>query len=216
MANIVILIGAPGSGKGTQAKYLVDKYGCRHVAAGNLLREEVKSESEIGLRIKDIMSSGQLVSDDIVNSLMGKVILSLRDNDFLLLDGYPRSVEQAKFVDDTVFRLKNCSVCVIQINVNADSVVERASGRVICEQCKAPYKAGDVERCTVCGCSSLIRRKDDEPGVVRERIKIYNTISSKVIDYYGSRVFNVSGDDLPDNVFQAIDKIVACEFGFLN
>ena len=214
MSNIVVLIGAPGSGKGTQSTHLVEKYGFRHTSAGDLLRAEVNAESAIGLEIKELMNTGKLVSNDIVNALMGKVLKSLKDDDLLLLDGYPRSVEQAKFIDDCILNLKKSSICVIQIDVNADSVVKRMSSRVMCEQCKTPYKVGEVERCTVCGGSSFVRRKDDEPAVVRERISTYNSISSKVLDYYGGRAHRVDGDQSPECVSRAIDEIIAREFGF--
>ena len=214
MSSIVVLIGAPGSGKGTQSTHLVEKYGFRHTSAGDLLRAEVKAETKIGLEIRDLMNSGKLVPNDIVNSLMKQVIVSLEDDGLLLLDGYPRSVEQAQFIDDCILNLQKNSICVIQIDVNADSVVKRMSSRVICEQCKTPFKVGEVERCPVCGCTSFVRRKDDEPAIVRERIDTYNSISSKVLGYYGDRVHHVDGDQSPEIVSQAIDKIVADAFGF--
>lgn len=216
MADILILIGAPGSGKGTQSSGLTKKYGFRHTSAGDLLRAEVKSESELGLQIKDLMNTGKLVSNEIVNGLMKKVLTSLSDGDRILLDGYPRSVEQAKFIDDAVSDLKNSSICVIQIDVNADSIVKRVSDRVVCEQCQFPYSLGKIEVCPVCGGRSFVRRKDDEPAIVRERIEAYNSISAKVLDYYGDRVVHVDGDMSPEVVAQAIDKILACKFGYLN
>lgn len=216
MSEVVILIGAPGSGKGTQSTHLVEKYGFRHTSAGDLLRAEVKAESPVGLKIKDLMNTGKLVSDEIVNGLMENVLKSLGNGDRLLLDGYPRSVEQAKFIDNVIFCLKNVSICVIQIDIDADSVVKRMSSRVMCEQCKTPYRAGEVERCAVCGNSTFVRRKDDEPAIVRERIDTYNSISSKVLDYYGDRVSYVNGDRSQEEVSQAIDEILACKFGFLN
>lgn len=214
MSNIVILIGAPGSGKGTQSTHLVEKYGFRHTSAGDLLRAEVKAETKIGLEIKDLMNTGKLVPNNTVNALMGKVIKSLKEDDLLLLDGYPRSIEQAKFIDDCIFNLKKTSICVIQIDVDADSIVKRMSSRVMCEQCKTPYRVGEVEMCAVCGGSSFVRRKDDEPAIVRERIDTYNSVSSKVLGYYGDRVRHVNGDQSPECVSQAVDNIVACDFGF--
>ena len=213
MSCVVVLIGAPGSGKGTQSTHLVEKYGFRHTSAGDLLRAEIKAETKIGLEIPDLVNGGKLVPSDIVISLMKQVIVGMKEDDLLLLDGYPRPIEQAKFIDDCILNLKNTAICVIQIDVNADSVVKRMSSRVMCEQCKTPYRVGEVSKCTVCGGSSFIRRKDDEPAIVRERIEAYTSISSKVLGYYGDRVHHVNGDQAPECVSHDIDKIVSAAFG---
>lgn len=214
MGSVVILIGAPGSGKGTQSTNLVNRYGFIHTSAGDLLRAEVKADTEIGRRIKDILEAGALCPDEIVNGLLFNVLVSLKNGDRLLLDGYPRTVEQAKYFDEMILRLQNISVCVIQIDVDTSSVVNRMSSRVMCEQCKTPYTAGDVERCTVCGCTSFVRRKDDEPDVVRRRIESYNSISAKVLDYYGDRAFRVDGNLPVIDVNRAVMDIIAQEFVF--
>lgn len=213
MANenvVLVLIGAPGSGKGTQSTFLSTKYGFKHVSTGDLLRAEVSDGTEIGKKISDIMGSGGLVSSDIVNNVMESTIKKVETQwPRLLLDGYPRSVEQAKFLDNVVSRLTNVKICVIQIDVNADSIVKRMSGRVMCEGCKTPYKVEDhVEVCTVCGGRSFVRRKDDEPAIVLERIEAYNSVSSKVLDYYGDRAVRIDGDRSPEMVFSDVEKIL--------
>lgn len=207
---VLVLVGAPGSGKGTQSTFLSANYGFKHVSTGDLLRTEVAEGTETGKKIANIMESGGLVSSDIVNAVMESTIKKVETQcPRVLLDGYPRSVEQARFLDDVVSRLTNVKICVIQIDVNADSIVKRMSGRVMCESCKTPYKVEDhVEVCTVCGGRSFVKRKDDEPSIVLERIETYNSVSSKVLDYYGDRAVRINGDRTPEVVFSDIEKIL--------
>lgn len=211
---IVVLIGAPGSGKGTQSTFLSQKYGFKHVSTGDLLRAEVAAKTEIGNKIADIMGSGGLVSSDIVNSVMKATISKVgKEYKLLLLDGYPRSIEQAKFLDSVTSNLTNTRICVIQIDVNADSIVKRMSSRVMCENCKTPFKVDDdIKVCPVCGGRSLVRRKDDEPSIVLERIEAYNSVSSKVLDYYGDRAIRLDGDKSPEGVSSDIKGVLE-DFG---
>ncbi len=208
---LVVLIGAPGCGKGTQAALLIEKYGFAMVSAGSLLRAEVNSGSELGLKIADIMGSGQLVSNDLVNEVIGKNLSSVvAENRLIILDGYPRSVGQAEFLDSACSKIENLDLCVIQFNVDQGLLIDRISRRRICEKCGAPFvhKDGEEEKCLVCGCKSFIQRNDDKPEIVADRIVAYNDISSKVVDFYGEKVYHIAGEQSPEIVFSDIEEVL--------
>lgn len=208
---LVVLIGAPGCGKGTQAALLIEKYGFAMVSAGSLLRAEVNSGSALGLKIADIMGSGQLVSNDLVNEVIGKNLGAVvAENRLIILDGYPRSVEQAEFLDSVCLKLDNLDFCVMQIDVDHGLLAERISRRRVCEKCGTPFvhRDGEEKKCLVCGCKSFIQRNDDKPEVVADRIAAYNNISSKVVDFYDEKVYHINGEQSQEIVFSDIEKVL--------
>lgn len=207
--KILILLGAPGAGKGTVAQYLKDKYAVSHFSTGNLLREEVKSESDIGLKVKDLIGSGKLVGDDIVNAIVEKNIgLALDEGKLIILDGYPRTVAQAEVLDEIRSGSLRAQIRVLALHVENEVVVARISQRRVCEKCGATY--GPHDKVDVCSCGGkLIKRKDDEESVVRNRLKEYEAATLPIVDYYSDRVFKISGEGAPEEVASRVSDVLA-------
>ena len=180
----VILLGAPGAGKGTQADSIEDKYGYKQISTGDLIRAEVSNKTKIGLEVKAIMEKGELVSDDIVIKLLKN---RLQQDDIIngyIMDGFPRNRHQAQELS----RIKTDREVVIYLQVNEEVVVRRLLSRLTCSGCGAifntlndpPKQAG---KCDECG-GALIRRADDNEETIRNRISVYKAQTQPVIDYY--------------------------------
>ena len=210
--KVLILVGAPGAGKGTVAQYLAENYDVRHFSTGNLLRNEVKKESDIGLKVKDILGSGGLVGDDIVNGIVAKNIEEVLDTGSLvILDGYPRTKNQAIELDRMMAGSLKDEIRVLELAVDNEVVVQRISQRRVCSLCGKTYGPQDeIESCT-CG-GELVKRKDDEESVVRDRLKKYEDETRPVSDYYSDRLIKVSGEGKPEEVAQRVDEALA-KFG---
>jgi adenylate kinase len=209
----IVILGPPGSGKGTYSSRLSARLGIPHISTGDIFREEIKSGSELGRRISEYVSNGRLVPDDTVNKVMEKRLSKEDCGRGFILDGYPRTIQQAEFLD----RLSKIDV-VINLNVPDEVIVRRLSSRLICKKCGAIYnkitlppKVDGV--CDKCG-GELYQREDDKPEVVRERIKIYKKEVAPLLEHYRKAgvVFDFfyepdeSGRDAsPDMV---VDKIV--------
>jgi adenylate kinase len=182
----LILLGAPGAGKGTQAEVIRDRLGIPQISTGNIIREEIKKGSELGLKVKSIVESGNLVSDELVIALVQERLKADDCKNGYILDGFPRSIKQAEalgqFADiDTV----------LEIQVPDEKIIERMSGRRSCPACGATfhvlYNAPKVEgKCDTCGADLTIRR-DDNPEVVRDRLKVYHDQTEPLIDFYKAK-----------------------------
>ena len=206
--KIVILFGAPGAGKGTVAQHLLDNYGVVHFSTGNLLRNEVKSGTSIGKEVEAILSSGKLVGDDVVNRVVeSNLQKALSGNDVVLLDGYPRTVEQAKFLDAIDAGSLKSSIRVLELDVNHEVVVSRIAGRVVCSKCGATFSSSQINGSTVCSrCGGeLIKRADDSEEVVRRRLQEYVNMTLPVSRYYTDRLVKVSGEETPEEVARNVD-----------
>lgn len=185
----LILLGPPGAGKGTQAKFLVDAYGIPQLSTGDMLREAVAAGSEVGKQAKAIMEAGKLVSDDIINAIISERISQPDCEKGFILDGFPRTLEQA----DALYHMlegKGMEIdTVISLEVDDDALVERISGRFTCGNCgegyhdkfKQPAKEGVCDRC---GESDFKRRKDDNPETLRTRLFAYYKDTAPLIGYY--------------------------------
>jgi len=206
---ILILFGAPGAGKGTIAQYMKENYEVCHFSTGNLLRSEVKSKSSIGLKIEKIMGTGGLVGDDIVNEIVEKNISDVAgSSSVIILDGYPRTKDQAKVLDSIKNGELRDSIRVLELDVDDDIVVSRISQRRVCEKCGNTY--GPHDKIEVCSCGgALIRRKDDEESVVRNRLKAYYEATQPVADYYKDRLIRISGDGTPSEVASRVDEALS-------
>lgn len=206
----IVLLGAPGAGKGTQAKRLADKYDMVHLSSGDILRAEKASGSALGRKLASFMDAGKLVPDDIVVEIMAKAISTPRKVRGLLLDGFPRTVPQAEALDKQLERLGTPLDQVVQIDVSEDVVVDRICGRRSCPKCGAIYHqkylppkvAGRCERCGFEG--QLVQRDDDTEPVVRQRLAAYNKLTVPLLDYYrrvsAEKVLVVDGNRPPDAV----------------
>jgi len=182
----LVFIGPPSVGKGTYAKILSKKYNIPHISTGDIFREEIAKGSELGLRVKPYVERGVLVPDEIVVEVVKSILQSPLCSRGFILDGYPRTVRQAEELDKIV------SVDVVFLfEAPLEVIVERVSGRLICPKCGAIYNISwrPPRRpgiCDVCG-TPLIRRRDDEPELVRERYQLYRQTLTPVVEYYRRR-----------------------------
>lgn len=182
----IILLGAPGAGKGTQAQFLTDKYQIPQVSTGDMLRAAVKSGSELGLKAKAVMDAGQLVSDDIIIALVKQRIAQPDCANGYLLDGFPRTIPQADAMKDSDIHVDY----VIEINVADEEIIKRLSGRRVHPgsgrtyhiEYNPPKTAGKDD---ITG-EELIQRKDDSEQTVRDRLKVYHKQTKPLIDYYSN------------------------------
>lgn len=180
----LILLGAPGAGKGTQAEVISEALHIPQISTGNMLREAVKNGTEYGLKAKAAMESGALVSDDIVIGILKDRIVADDCKNGFILDGFPRTVPQAEALDAMGVRIDK----VLEIYVDDETIKDRVSGRRVCEGCGASYhvqyKPSKVEGvCDKCGGKTVIR-KDDQPETVLERLAVYHKQTAPLKDYY--------------------------------
>ncbi len=206
----VVLMGPPGAGKGTQAGTVADLGGVVHVASGDLFRESVKNGNEYGLQIKEYMDSGKLVPDDLTVKM---VVARLDEPDGLagfILDGFPRSLGQARALDEMLEREGRRLERVINIDVPEETLLARLSGRWLCSECHASYHtvynpprvAGVCDRCG----GALYQREDDTLETARDRLAVYRKETVPVLDYYRDRgiLVDVDGDQPIDEVTRAL------------
>lgn len=210
----LILLGAPGAGKGTQAKRLAEKYKIAHISTGDMLRDAVAKGSELGRRAKGYMDRGELVPDDIV---IGIVKERLREEDCrngFILDGFPRTLKQAEALDKMLSELGKEIDAVINIVVPEEEVVKRIAYRRSCKKCGAVYNLiydpprGKV--CDKCG-GELYQRDDDREEVVRERYRVYRDRTEPLIEYYRKRgkILDVDGTKNIEEVFNEIVRLLS-------
>lgn len=194
----LILLGAPGAGKGTQAEVICEKLGIPAISTGNILREAVKNGTEMGLKAKKFMDNGQLVPDEVVIGILKDRIADDDCKNGFILDGFPRTVPQAEALENMNVRIDK----VVEIHVSDEEIQKRMSGRRVCESCGASYHidfkpAKKDGICDLCGGNTVIR-KDDEPATVLERLKIYHTQTAPLKDFYAERGLLTTVEGQPD------------------
>lgn len=182
----IILFGPPGVGKGTQAKLLIEEFHCPHISTGDLLRDAVKNKTSLGLKAKTFMDAGNLVPDDVVIGLIEEVLHSDDAMESFVLDGFPRTLPQAKALDALLEKLDIKLDCVISLEVDSDELIRRLDQRRICRQCGHMYPLEQVQpsmRCRKCG-GEMYERDDDKPETVRRRLDVYRQQTRPLIEYY--------------------------------
>lgn len=185
----IVLVGAPGSGKGTQAKMMVEHYGVPQISTGDLLRAAVKAGSELGKKAKVAMESGNLVADDIIIGMIRERLAEKDAQPGFILDGFPRTTPQAAALDEMLAEVDTPLEGALWVKVDDDSLIKRLSGRITCGSCgqmfneffSAPKQAGV---CDKCGSEDLVKRADDSEETVRHRLEVYYADTKPVIDYY--------------------------------
>lgn len=180
----IILLGAPGAGKGTQAEVICNRYNIPAISTGNIIREALKTGTEMGLKAKSYMESGALVPDQVVIGIIKERIVKDDCKDGFILDGFPRTIPQAEALDKMGIVIDK----VIDIEVPDEKIINRMSGRRVCEKCGASYhleyKKPKVEGiCDACS-GTLIQRKDDHPDTVKSRLDVYHSETEPLKDYY--------------------------------
>jgi adenylate kinase len=184
----LILIGAPGSGKGTQAKYLTEKYHIPQIATGDLLRAAVAAQTPLGRQAKAIMDAGQLVPNDIVIGMIRERIARPDADQGFILDGFPRNIAQAEALDDILDKLGKPIDAVLQFDVDAEMLIQRMIGRLTCISCGALFNLFTQppvidDKCDECG-GMLHHRNDDSEEVIERRLHIFETLTQPLSDYY--------------------------------
>ena len=213
--EIVILLGAPGSGKGTLAVELAKVSGIRHLSSGDLLRAAVKEGTPAGVKAKAYMESGNLVPDELIAEMIEDVVRADTSTQTLLLDGFPRNMPQAEILADMMARAGVTLRCALLLDVPDDVVVRRISGRRVCPACGAGFNVDSLPPkqdgiCDACG-AELIVRKDDKPETVRHRLEVYAEQTFPLIEYYrtADKLVTVdgAGDDLAWKTQAALEQI---------
>ena len=210
----IIMLGAPGAGKGTQAKMIADKYGVPHVSTGDIFRANIKNGTELGMEAKKYMDQGLLVPDELtVKILLDRVSQPDCKNGYVL-DGFPRTIPQAEVLDKALAELGESIDYAIDVDVPDENIVKRMSGRRACVSCGATYHVVHVPPkkegiCDRCG-SELILRDDDKPETVKNRLDVYHKQTQPLIDFYTKKGVLKTVDGTVDiqDVFKAIVAIL--------
>lgn len=211
----IILLGPPGAGKGTQSANLVEHHGMRQLSTGDMLRAAVKAQTPVGIRAKEVMDRGELVSDEIVSALIDAELEAMDEATGAIFDGYPRTEAQAHALDEILAKHGRKLDHVIELEVNEEALVDRITGRFTCARCgegyhdryKRPAKEGV---CDKCGSTEFKRRPDDTEETVRTRMKEYRAKTAPILPIYEERgiVQRVDGMAAIDEVTHAIDAIL--------
>jgi adenylate kinase len=195
-----VLFGPPGAGKGTQAKFLSEEFNIPHISTGDILRENVKKGTALGMKAKSYMDKGELVPDALLNDLVRARLAAPDTRKGFLLDGYPRTIPQAKALDEIMDDLNRKLDAVVNIDVGMNALVRRLSGRRICKGCGASYhvefnpsKVKDV--CDTCA-GELYQRADDREEAIKNRLAVYKKQTQPVLDYYKKKgvLIDIDGD----------------------
>lgn len=210
----IIMLGAPGAGKGTQAKMIADKYCVPHVSTGDIFRANIKNGTELGMEAKKYMDQGLLVPDELtVKILLDRVAQEDCKNGYVL-DGFPRTIPQAEVLDKALAELGESIDYAIDVDVPDENIVSRMSGRRACLSCGATYHIEHVPPkkegiCDRCG-KELVLRDDDKPETVKNRLKVYHEQTQPLIDFYNGKgvLRTVDGTQDMQDVFRAIVDIL--------
>lgn len=210
----IIMLGAPGAGKGTQAKMIAKEYGLPHVSTGDIFRANIKNGTQLGMEAKKYMDQGLLVPDELtVRILLDRVCQADCANGYVL-DGFPRTIPQAEVLEEALNKLGDRIDYAIDVDVPDENIIKRMSGRRACLTCGATYHIEHIPPkkegiCDVCG-SKLVLRDDDKAETVKNRLEVYHKQTQPLIDFYTRKgVLRTVDGTLPmDEVFQAIRKIL--------
>lgn len=208
----LLIMGLPGAGKGTQAAKIVDAYGVSHISTGDMFRAAMKNQTQMGKLAKSYIDKGELVPDEVTNGIVKERLAEsdIKENGFLL-DGYPRTIDQAKALDQILTDLDLALDGVINIDVNPDSLIERLSGRIIHKETGETFHkifnppAGDYNQ------DDYYQREDDKPETVKRRLDVNIAQGQPILDYYREKdlVTDIEGNQEIDQVFEDVKKAIA-------
>jgi adenylate kinase len=206
----IIMLGAPGAGKGTQAAVLCEHFGIPTVSTGNMIREALKNGTEMGLKAKSFMDEGKLVPDEVVIGIVKERLANDDCSKGFILDGFPRTIPQAEALDEMGVEIEY----VINIDVPDKNIINRMSGRRVCENCGRPYHTESLKPkvegvCDDCG-GTLVQRKDDHPDTVLARLDVYHKETEPLVDYYKKqgKLVNIEGKETVEETTALILKAV--------
>ena len=202
----IVLLGAPGAGKGTQAAKLVEKYGYAHISTGDMLRAAVNNQTPLGLEAKKYMDAGDLVPDEVVIGLVKERLQEPDTEKGFILDGFPRTSTQAVALDSELSELKRSLDAALLVDVDKEVIIKRLTSRRMCRDCGYIGSEADA-KCPKCG-GEMYQRDDDNEATVRNRLDVYENSTAPLIDYYRgcNLLIEIDGDRDPEEVFASITK----------
>ncbi len=210
MKPCIILLGPPGSGKGSQTEKLKSFLGFQTVSTGDLVRSQIKGQTSIGLEIEPFLKEGRLVPDELIVQLFKEWIKDNQDAKGFILDGFPRTLEQAYIFNKDIVGKFNLKVQVIYLEVSVDLLISRMLTRLICNKCKAVYNTTSkppkhLNQCDECG-EALERRQDDNPETIVTRNKEYMSLTAPLVEFFLENLVTINGDQDSEKVFSDIMK----------
>jgi adenylate kinase len=195
----IIIFGPPGAGKGTQSDKIVSKYQLFKISTGDLLRNEIKNGTLLGKKIEEIVNSGILVSDNIINDLIEKVVSDKKYKNKIIFDGYPRNLEQAKNLNTLLKKYEEKIDLVISLKVSLDLIIKRITGRLVCSKCGNTFNEffNPPANSTCCKDGTLKRRSDDNVETVKKRYETYENSTRPLLEYYSKSdlLKNIDGEN---------------------
>ena len=208
----IILFGPPGAGKGTQSQYLVNTHSYNQISTGDLLRDEIKKDTDLGNKILSKIDIGEFVEDEIVNSLIKKVISNKKYNNKLIFDGYPRNISQAKKLDEIMLKNNQTISAIIYLDASRDIIEKRILGRVVCVKCnKTLNEYLDIKEIQnhKCGKEYFKKRKDDNSDTIMKRYDTFITETNPLLDYYKKKpcFFKIDATLKINEISAKIEKI---------
>ena len=210
----IIMLGAPGAGKGTQADKICAKYNIPHISTGDIFRANIKNNTELGQKAKSYMDKGELVPDELVVDLVVDRIKADDCTNGYVLDGFPRTIPQAEALDAALAAINDKVDYAINVEVPDENIINRMSGRRACVACGATYHVAHIPTkvegvCDKCG-AELILRDDDKPETVKNRLNVYHEQTQPLIDYYTAKnvLHEVDGTKAMEDVFSSIVSIL--------
>lgn len=211
--KVIVLLGPPGSGKGTQSALLASSAGIPEISTGEILRRECRSRTKLGVAIQGLLAAGQLVSDDLVNQVVAKRLHRSDCKNGCILDGYPRTVAQARFLDGLLHDLKMGTPVAVDFQVDCEEIVARLSRRHYCAECGRTFSMEHAADASDLVCdrdgTPLLRRPDDNPISIRERMRLYQENAADVVEYYRQQVYR------PIYATRPVDEISSQLMGIL-
>ena len=202
----LVLLGAPGAGKGTQAAFLKERYGLAHISTGDLFRFNLKNQTPVGLEAKKFMDAGQLVPDEIVMRMTGEKLSEFKNDEGFMLDGFPRTVAQAEFLE-TKTKIDG----VILFHIDDETIVKRLTSRAVCKDCGNVTNIHEHDKCPLCN-GELYRRDDDNETTIRSRLKVFHEQTEPLIDFYRAKNLllevNAGGEKKPEEVFASVVELL--------
>ena len=209
----IILFGPPGAGKGTQANYIAKEFNLFKVSTGDLLRKEIDQKTSLGIEIKSIIAIGSLVSDNIIDNLIEKIISNKIYENRLIFDGYPRNLNQAQNLDSLINKYNQKITCVLNLKVDSNVIVKRILGRQVCSKCELTFNEffnPATKENHKCESKYLQKRSDDNENAIKHRLETYSVTTKPILNYYEKQklLTNIDGMKKIDVIYKEIRHII--------
>jgi adenylate kinase len=211
----IIIFGSPGVGKGTQAKILAAILNIPHISTGDILREAIKNQTELGKKAKEIVDKGELVPDDIMGGIIKDTLHDTKCKNGFILDGYPRTTNQAEILEEIFKTIRNEKHFLIKLDADDEIIIKRLTNRLVCNKCGNILNSTDVKEnfiCPVCkSVNSYAKRADDDEEVIRRRLDVYHKTTAPVFNYYKDKaeIIEIDGslpiDKVTDEILQRLN-----------